>query len=158
MIHKAPLAASGIRSVAARAQFLNPITELMLDLAAVGPGSRVLDVAAGTGEQALMAARRVGPTVSLLATDLAASMLAVAAEAARQAGLSNVETRAVDARDLDLEPESFDAAIARLALMLIPERERALGGIRRAPQPWPRSRQPCAGSRGPTGSVSRPSI
>lgn len=34
----------------------------------------------------------------------------------------NVETRVLDARDLDLEPESFDAAISRLVLMLIPER------------------------------------
>src|SRR3712207_4410567 len=94
----------------ARAELLGPATELMLDLAAVGVGSRVLDVAAGTGEQTLLAARRVGPTGSVLATDLAASMLDVAADAARQAGLSNVETRVMDARELDLDPDSFDAA------------------------------------------------
>jgi predicted methyltransferase len=40
---------------------LRPITERMLDLAGIGSGHRVLDVAAGTGEQTLMAARRVGP-------------------------------------------------------------------------------------------------
>ena len=33
----------------------------LLDLAGIGSGHRVLDVAAGTGEQTLMAARRVGP-------------------------------------------------------------------------------------------------
>ena len=37
-------------------------TEIMLDLAGVQEGSRVLDVAAGSGESTLMAARRVGPT------------------------------------------------------------------------------------------------
>lgn len=47
---------------AERAQWLGPVTEMMLDLAGVGPGHRVLDVAAGTGEQTLLAARRVGPT------------------------------------------------------------------------------------------------
>ena len=123
------------RGAAARAQALGPLTEMMLDLADIGPGSRVLDVGAGTGEQTLMAAYRVGPTGSVLATDLAASMLAVAAEAARQAGLSSVEVRVADARDLDLEPESFDAAISRLALELIPGRERALAGIYRALKP-----------------------
>jgi SAM-dependent methyltransferase len=123
------------RGEAARVQFLGPITDTMLDLAGVGLGSRVLDVAAGTGDQTLLAARRVGPAGSVLATDLAASMLAVAAEAARETGLSNVETRVMDARSLKLAPESFDAAICRLGLMLIPEREQALLGIYRALKP-----------------------
>jgi ubiquinone/menaquinone biosynthesis C-methylase UbiE len=123
------------RGATARAQFLGPVTKVMLDLAGLRPGARVLDVGAGTGEQTLMAARRVGPTGSILATDVAASMLAVAAEGARQAGLSNVVTRVVDARDLDVEPDSFDAAIARLALMLIPERERVLNVVRRSLKP-----------------------
>ena len=39
------------RGAAVRAQRLGPANELMLDLAGVGPGSRVLDVAAGNGEQ-----------------------------------------------------------------------------------------------------------
>jgi ubiquinone/menaquinone biosynthesis C-methylase UbiE len=126
------VAAAWRRSAAARAQLLAPLTERMLDMAQVDIGHRVLDVAAGTGEQTLAAARRVGPTGTVLATDIAAQMLALAAEAAAQAGIQNVETRIVDARELDLEPESFDAAISRLALMLIPERARALEGIHRA--------------------------
>ncbi len=96
------------RGAASRAQALGPLTEMMFDLAGVGPGSRVLDVAAGTGEQTLLAPRRVGPTGSVLATDIASSMLEVAAEGAREAGLTNVETRVMDARSLDLEPESFE--------------------------------------------------
>jgi ubiquinone/menaquinone biosynthesis C-methylase UbiE len=124
-------AAGWQRSGVARALLLAPLTERMLDLAGVGVGHRVLDVAAGTGEQTLAAARRVGPTGAVLATDIAARMLALAAEAAAQAGLRNVEIRVRDARDLDLEPESFDAAISRLALMLVPERMRAMAGIHR---------------------------
>jgi ubiquinone/menaquinone biosynthesis C-methylase UbiE len=128
-------AAGWRRTGVARAQVLAPLTERMLDLAGVGVGYRVLDVAAGTGEQTLAAARRVGPIGAVLATDIAAQMLALAAEAAAQAGLRNVETRVLDARDLDLEPESFDAAISRLALMLLPERAQALAGIHRALKP-----------------------
>jgi ubiquinone/menaquinone biosynthesis C-methylase UbiE len=70
----------------ARAHLLAPLTERMLDLAGVGVGHRVLDVAAGTGEQTLAAARRVGPTGAVLATDVAAQMLALAAEAGRAGG------------------------------------------------------------------------
>ena len=128
----AEAAAAWQRSGAARATLLVPLTERMLDFAGVEVGYRVLDVAAGTGEQTLAAARRVGPSGAVLATDIAAQMLALAAEAAAQAGFRNVETRVLDARDLDLEPESFDAAISRVALMLLPERARAMAGIHRA--------------------------
>jgi len=50
------------RGAAARAQAFGAATERMLELANVIHGSRVLDIAAGAGDQALMAARRVGPT------------------------------------------------------------------------------------------------
>ena len=59
------------RGAAARADAMGRVTEMMLDLAGVGVGCRLLDVAAGTGEQTLMAARRVGPTGSVVATDIA---------------------------------------------------------------------------------------
>jgi ubiquinone/menaquinone biosynthesis C-methylase UbiE len=123
------------RTSASRGAVLAPITERMLDLAGIGVGNRVLDVAAGTGEQTILAARRVGPKGSVLAIDRAPQMLAVAAEAAQQAELRNLETRVLDARHLDLQSDSFDAAISRLALMLIPERAKAMAGIRRALKP-----------------------
>src|SRR5918997_1707186 len=89
------------------AAWLGPATELMLDLAAIGPGDRVLDVAAGAGEPALTAAARVGPTGSVLATDIAADILAYAADVARERGLSNVETRVMDGEHLELPDASF---------------------------------------------------
>src|ERR1700693_6267575 len=55
--------------------WLGPATELMLDLAQVGPGSHVLDVAAGAGGQSLAAARRVGVTGAGLATDISSALL-----------------------------------------------------------------------------------
>ncbi|HLF83900.1 MAG TPA: class I SAM-dependent methyltransferase, partial [Blastocatellia bacterium] len=60
------------RGQARRAQLMGPATELMLDLADVRASSRVLDVAAGTGDQTLFAARRVGPNGYVLATDISA--------------------------------------------------------------------------------------
>jgi len=119
------------RGSALRVQFFGAATERMLDLANIRTGSRVLDLGAGTGDQTLAAARRVGPTGVVIATDISASMLQVTAESARQAGLSNVETRVMDAQRLDLPSSSFDAAISRFALMLIPEVDVALREVRR---------------------------
>lgn len=106
-------------------------TELLLDLAGVHEGSRVLDVAAGAGGQALAAARRVGPTGYVLATDLSSAMLEVAAEAIREAGLTNAETRVMDGQQLALDAESFDAAISRNGLMLMSDPRKALAELRR---------------------------
>jgi SAM-dependent methyltransferase len=110
---------------------LAPATELMLDLAGVVAGSRVLVVAAGAGAEALAAARRVGPSGSVLATDVAPAMVREATEAAREAGLTNLQAQLMDAERLDLEPASFDAVISRLGLMFFPHLDRALRGIRR---------------------------
>ncbi|QBD74479.1 hypothetical protein EPA93_00100 [Ktedonosporobacter rubrisoli] len=44
-----------------RQQVLGVATQRMLEAAHIGPGSHVLDVAAGVGDQALQAARLVGP-------------------------------------------------------------------------------------------------
>jgi len=112
-------------------RWLGPATELMLDMAGVRGGSRVLDIAAGAGEQTLVAARRVGPAGFVLATDIAPNILALAAEEARQAGLTQVETREMDAEQLDLDESVFDAAISRLGVMFFPDRHKALSGIRR---------------------------
>lgn len=59
-----------------RAEFQAPATEMMLDLAGIRSGSRMLDVAAGTGDQTLAVAR-VGPLGYVLATDISANMLAI---------------------------------------------------------------------------------
>src|SRR5436305_1756673 len=99
------------RGAAAREAVFNQAADLLLDLARVGPGSRVLDVAAGAGSQTLQAARRIGVHGHLLATDISAAMLTVAAETVRAAGLSNVETRVMDAHRLELADETFDAVI-----------------------------------------------
>jgi ubiquinone/menaquinone biosynthesis C-methylase UbiE len=110
-------------------------TEMMLDLANIRVGDRVLELAAGMGDLAIMTARRVGPNGYVLATDISASMLDLAAETFREAGLTNVETRVMDAEDLDFAPNSFNAALCRFALMLFPDRAKALAGVYRALKP-----------------------
>ena len=116
-------------------QWLGPVTELMLDLAALEPGNHVLDLAAGDGDQTLAAAKRVGPTGYVLATDLAPNLVAFAAQSARASGLANVEARVMDGENLELEDTAFDAVISRLGLMYFPNPQRSLREIRRVLKP-----------------------
>ena len=110
-------------------RWLGPATELMLDLAGVGQGTRVVDIAAGSGGQSIAAGRR-GATV--LATDISANILQEAEEAARAAGISTIATRVLDGETLDVDAGTFDAAISRLGLMYMPDKQGALAQARRA--------------------------
>jgi SAM-dependent methyltransferase len=116
-------------------EWLGEATELMLDAAGVTTGSRVLDVAAGAGGQTLAAARRVGLTGEVLATDISPAILEHAAFAAAAEGLATVHTRESDGERLDVEPAAYDAVISRLGLIYFPDRGCALAGQYRALRP-----------------------
>jgi len=115
--------------------WLGAATEAMLDLAGIGEGARVLDVAAGAGGQTLAAARRVGPGGAVLATDISPAILRFAESEAARAGLSNVAVRDMDGERLDVDPGFYDAAISRVGLIYFPDQLAALTGILRALRP-----------------------
>lgn len=106
------------------------LSDGLLDLARVTTGDRVLDLACGVGDPALAAAVRVGPSGTVIATDLSPDMVAFAATRAAAAGLSNVETHAMDAAAIDLPPSSVDAVVCRLGLMFVPDLDRVFTGVR----------------------------
>jgi SAM-dependent methyltransferase len=116
-------------------EWLRSATDAMLDMAAVRPGASVLDVAAGSGDQSLDIAHRVGSTGRVLATDLSPSILVLAQSNAVRAGLSNVTTMVADGEELPVEPGSFDCAVCRLGLMLFPDPRRAVQALYRAVRP-----------------------
>jgi ubiquinone/menaquinone biosynthesis C-methylase UbiE len=107
--------------------WLRDATDAMLDAAQVASGMRVLDVAAGAGDQTLDIARRVGSTGHVLATDISATFLARASANAARARFSNVATHCADAQSIELAPNQFDAAICRMGLMFC---ERPLDALR----------------------------
>ncbi len=123
-----------------------PVTEKMLSLAAVAPGQRVLDIACGSGEPAIPAAKIVGTAGSVLATDISPEMIEVAREKAKEQGITNIEFRLVDGEELDVEPNSFDAVTCRWGIMFMPEPVRCLKQAHRALKPGGRI---CAAVWGP---------
>jgi SAM-dependent methyltransferase len=115
--------------------WLRQPTDAMCRMAGVKAGSRVLDVAAGAGDQTLAIAQHVGAQGHVLATDLSPAVLALAQDNAARAGLTQVQTRVADGEDLGLPEASFDAAVCRLGLMLFPDPVRGLCEMHRALRP-----------------------
>ncbi|MGH9151369.1 MAG: class I SAM-dependent methyltransferase [Acidimicrobiales bacterium] len=111
-----------------------PWAGVLLDLAAVGPGDRVVDLACGTGVVARAAARRVMPGGHVCGLDVNEDMLAVA----RRAG-ADIEWRHADASRTGLPDGSFDAALCQQGLQFVPDRRAALRELHRVLAPGGRA-------------------
>jgi len=120
---------------AALRTWLGKPTEAMCAMAGVRAGARVLDVAAGAGDQTLTVAQAVGAQGHVLATDLSPVIVALARGNAARAGFAHVETRVADGEDLGVPEASFDAAVCRLGLMFFPDPLQGLREMHRALRP-----------------------
>ncbi|MEV4256727.1 class I SAM-dependent methyltransferase [Spirillospora sp. NPDC049652] len=113
------------------------VTGRLLDLGGVGPGQSVLDVGTGLGEPALSAARRVGRTGRVVATDISPEMLRIARR--RAAGLgpvaADVEFTEADVEAQGFPPGSFDVVLSRWGLMFAVDHVAAFTGLRRVLRP-----------------------
>jgi SAM-dependent methyltransferase len=97
----------------------DPRSASRLTATGVGAGWRCLEVGAGRGSIACWLAKQVGPTGEVVALDLDTSLLDGLDE-------PNVEVLCGDVLDVELAEGSYDLIHARLVLMHIPERRRAI--------------------------------
>ncbi len=116
-------------------QWLGKSTETMLDMAGISTGHRVLDVAAGAGEQSITTAKRVGSTGYVLATDISSNILEFAKQMAKNSGLENIETKVMDGENLSVPDATFDAVISRVGLIYFPDQQKALREMLRVLKP-----------------------
>jgi SAM-dependent methyltransferase len=113
-------------------QFEQQVNERLIELAEIETGHTVVDVATGIGDPALSAARRVGQTGRVIATDQSSAMLAIAASRARDAGVTNIEFRQLDANVFDFPDATIDAIVCRWGLMFLSDLTDALARMRRS--------------------------
>lgn len=101
----------------------------------VQEGDHVLDVGSGSGTDALICARLVGPRGRVTALDMTPDMRAKLAAAAAAAGFVNVEVLAGEAESIPLPDASVDVVTTNGVLNLVPDKARALAEIFRVLKP-----------------------
>jgi ubiquinone/menaquinone biosynthesis C-methylase UbiE len=114
---------------------LEPAQDLLLEMAELKPGERVLDVACGTGLVTFRAAGNVGSSGSVLGTDISQGMVDTALGIAGERGLKNVCFDRSGAEEIGFDDDSFDATLCSLGLMYVPDPVKALGEMRRVAKP-----------------------
>lgn len=118
------------------AEHIDPVTSPYaadaLDLCEAAYGDRVLDVASGAGAATVLAAARASEVVAI---DFSDEMVSGLQDRIRQEGIDNVTVSPMDAQDLDLPDDGFDAAISVFGVMMVPDRVRALAEMHRVLKP-----------------------
>ena len=100
----------------------NPRTFRFLEAAGIGPGHKCLEVGGGNGSVAAWMAERVGPSGSVLVTDIEPRFI----ERSGRQTLANLELRRHDIATDPLPEAAFDLVHARLVLLHVPQRAQAL--------------------------------
>ena len=130
-------------SVASRYDLMNDLMSLglhrlwkrfALAMSGVRQGSRVLDVASGSGDLAAAFAKRAGPTGEVWMTDINASMLGVGRDKLIDAGIFP-PLALCDAEKLPFPPDRFDCVSVAFGLRNMTRKEAALAEMARVARP-----------------------
>lgn len=105
------------------------------DMARISPGSRVLDVATGTGDLALELARRVIPGGAVVGSDFSEGMLARARVKAQANAYLELRFELGDALDLPYADNCFDAATVGFGARTFSDLARGLAEMTRVVRP-----------------------
>ncbi len=98
----------------------------LVDYVKPKPGSKVLDVATGTGAVAVSFAQAIGAGGRVMAMDFSAGMLDQAAENIRKMALANIDLHEMDAERLDFRNNYFHYVVCSHGLYFLSDMSRAL--------------------------------
>ena len=116
-------------------EFGLPVSAWMIEQAHLEPGLRVLELAAGPGDTGFLAAERIRPGGTLISSDAADPMLAIARGRAAELGLDNVEFRRIELDWIDLKTASVERILCKWGLMFSVDPETSLREARRVLRP-----------------------
>lgn len=114
---------------------MQPVLDRLLQVAAPGPGDRVLDIGCGTGASTIAAARAVGPSGHVTGADISGIMLDLARDRTAQAGLTQVDYVEGDAQVHVFDTAKFDKVMSRFGVMFFDDPVAAFRNIARAVTP-----------------------
>ena len=121
----------GLGDYPAMAEVLQPAAKVLLDAIGIKPGERVVDLACGTGNAAILAAQRGAKVVGV---DLEPALLEIAAGRAAEKDLV-IEWVEVDARAAPFPPFSFDVVLSVFGVMYVPDQKQAVRSMARLCRP-----------------------
>jgi SAM-dependent methyltransferase len=116
-------------------EWLRDATRRLLDAARIAPGAKVLDVAAGAGDQTCDIVQRVGEHGAVWVSDISPRILALAQDTLRDVAGTRLNFQVADAQALGMAGASFDAVVCRLGLMFCSSPLAALREMRQALRP-----------------------
>jgi SAM-dependent methyltransferase len=105
------------------------------NLGPINAGDIVLDIGSGSGFDALIASKMVGPKGRVIGIDMTPAMLEKARKGAAEMGATNVEFREGQAEDLPLPDDVADVIISNGVLNLTPDKRKTLGEWERVLKP-----------------------
>ncbi len=118
---------------------LKPAQDLLLDMAKLKRGEKVLDIASGTGLVSFRALDKVGNDGFVLGTDISDKMIEISSVIAQEKKLTAIRFERMDAEGLKIADNSFDVVICALGLMYVPDPLQALKEIFRVLKPGGRA-------------------
>lgn len=108
---------------------------LVLENSGVRLGSRVLDIAGGTGDLSIGLAKRVGSEGQVVLSDINGSMLRIGRDRVLDKGMSNIVTAQADAECLPFSDNSFDFVSIAFGLRNVTRKEEAMKSVLRVLKP-----------------------
>lgn len=118
---------------------LKPAQDQMMEMAELQHGERVLETACGTGLVTFRIAEETGPEGEVVATDISGEMVELAKRENNTHQTRNIEFRRMDAEQLDLEDDHFDAALSCLGVMYMPDPLKSMQEMYRVLKPGGRA-------------------
>lgn len=107
-----------------------------VEVSALRPGQKVLDLAGGTGDLTKLMSKRVGPTGKIVISDINGNMLGVGRERLINAGcVGNIDYVQANAEELPFPDDHFDCVTIGFGLRNVTDKDKALRAMYRVLKP-----------------------